>query len=87
MARMSKKTKKGAQPTSPARVEYLRVENYRALRNVELKDLTPLTVLLGPNGSGKSTVFDVFNFLSECFQYGLRHAWDRRGPRRARPEA
>jgi len=62
-----------------ARIEYLRVENYRALRKVELKNLTPLTVLLGPNGSGKSTVFDVFSFLSECFQYGLRHAWDRRG--------
>lgn len=41
--------------------------------------MTPMTVLLGPNGSGKSTVFDVFNFLSECFQYGLRHTWDRRG--------
>jgi predicted ATPase len=65
--------------TAPARIEYLRVENYRALKDVELKDLTPLTVLLGPNGSGKSTLFDVFSFLSECFQYGLRHAWDRRG--------
>ncbi len=65
--------------TTPARIEYLRVENYRALKKVELKDLTPLTVLLGPNGSGKSTLFDVFSFLSECFQYGLRHAWDRRG--------
>ncbi|OQA97325.1 MAG: DNA replication and repair protein RecF [Chloroflexi bacterium ADurb.Bin222] len=64
---------------APARIEYLRVENYRALRKMELKNLTPLTVLLGPNGSGKSTVFDVFSFLSECFQYGLRHAWDRRG--------
>lgn len=63
----------------PARIEYLRVENYRALRSLELKDIRPLTVLLGPNGSGKSTVFDVFNFLAECFQYGLRHAWDRRG--------
>lgn len=61
------------------RIESLRVENYRALRKVELNDLTPMTVLLGPNGSGKSTVFDVFNFLSECFQFGLRHAWDRRG--------
>ena len=74
-----KKTKGRPQPTGPARVEYLRVENYRALRNVELSRITPLTTLLGPNGSGKSTVFDVFNFLSECFQYGLRHAWDRRG--------
>ena len=65
--------------SGPARIEYLKVENYRALRSVELRDLTPLTVLLGPNGSGKSTIFDVFNFLSECFQFGLRHAWDRRG--------
>jgi predicted ATPase len=66
-------------PEGPARIEYLHIENYRALRSVELKDVTPLTVLLGPNGSGKSTVFDVFNFLSECFQFGLRYAWDRRG--------
>jgi predicted ATPase len=62
-----------------ARIDYLRVENYRALRRLELKNIRPLTVLLGANGSGKSTVFDVFNFLSECFQFGLRHAWDRRG--------
>jgi len=63
----------------PASISYLKVENYRALKHIELKEITPLTVLLGPNGSGKSTLFDVFNFLSECFQYGLRHAWDRRG--------
>ena len=63
----------------PARISYLRIENYRALKSVELKDITPLTILLGPNGSGKSTLFDVFNFLSECFQQGLRFAWDRRG--------
>ena len=61
------------------RIESLRVENYRALKKVDLDKLTPMTVLLGPNGSGKSTIFDVFNFLSECFQFGLRYAWDRRG--------
>ena len=64
---------------SPARIEYLRVRNFRALRNVELKNLTPLTVLLGPNGSGKSTIIDVFAFLAECFESGLRRAWDKRG--------
>jgi len=68
-----------ARPRRPARITYLRVENFRALRKVEFKNLTPLTVLLGPNGSGKSTVFDVFAFLSECFESGLRRAWDRRG--------
>lgn len=64
---------------SPARIEYLKVQNFRALREVEFKDLTPMTVLLGPNGSGKSTVFDVFAFLAECFELGLRKAWDKRG--------
>ncbi len=66
-------------PTAPPRVTSLKVQNYRALRNVSLSNLTPLTVLLGPNGSGKSTVFDVFAFLSECFTEGIRRAWDRRG--------
>jgi predicted ATPase len=61
------------------RIEYLKVQNYRALHNLELKKLTPLTVFLGPNGSGKSTIFDVFAFLSECFTESLRKAWDRRG--------
>ena len=64
---------------APPRVEFLRVKNYRALRDVTLDNITPLTVLLGPNGSGKSTVFDVFAFLSESFSEGLRKAWDRRG--------
>lgn len=62
-----------------ARITYLRVENFRALRRVEFRNISPLTALLGPNGSGKSTVFDVFAFLSECFESGLRRAWDRRG--------
>lgn len=61
------------------RIESLTVKNYRALRDVELKEITPLTVFLGANGSGKSTLFDVFAFLSECFTDGLRRAWDRRG--------
>ena len=61
------------------RIEYLKVQNYRALHNLELKNITPLTVFLGPNGSGKSTIFDVFAFLSECFTESLRKAWDRRG--------
>ncbi len=64
---------------SVPRIEELSVKNYRALRDLQLKGLTPLTVFLGPNGSGKSTIFDVFAFLSECFSVGLRKAWDKRG--------
>lgn len=79
MSRLGLSTPSPPAIAPPPRIEYLRVENYRALRSVQLRDLTPITVLLGPNGSGKSTLFDVFSFLSECFQQGLRHAWDRRG--------
>ena len=73
------KTPQGRKKGKPARITYLKVENFRALKRVELRNITPLTVLLGPNGSGKSTIFDVFAFLSECFESGLRRAWDRRG--------
>ena len=61
------------------RIEYLRVKNYRVLRDVELKNITPLSTFLGPNGSGKSTLIDVFAFLAECFTVGLPYAWDKRG--------
>lgn len=64
---------------SVPRIEEFSVRNYRALKDLQLKELTPLTVFLGPNGSGKSTIFDVFAFLSECFSVGLRKAWDKRG--------
>ncbi len=73
------KSRRSPSIASRARIEYLKVQNFRALREVEFKDVTPLTVLLGPNGSGKSTVFDVFAFLAECFELGLRRAWDKRG--------
>lgn len=75
---MAERSSPNQKPAVP-RIESISVKNYRVLKNVTLEKLTPMTVLLGPNGSGKSTIFDVFNFLSECFQFGLRHAWDRRG--------
>lgn len=66
-------------PEALSRITRLKVQNFRALRDIDMKDLSDMTVLLGPNGSGKSTVFDVFAFLSECFESGLRQAWDKRG--------
>ena len=50
---------------SVPRIEEISVKNYPALKDLQLRGLTPLTVFLGPNGSGKSTIFDVFAFLSE----------------------
>lgn len=60
------------------RLTYLRIKNYRALRDVEFRDLTPLTVLIGPNGSGKSTVLDALDFLAEAVRGNLVQAWEKR---------
>lgn len=60
------------------RLTYLRIKNYRALRDVEFRDLTPLTVLIGPNGSGKSTVLDALDFLAEAVRGNLTKAWEKR---------
>lgn len=62
----------------PPRIEKLSIQNFRVLRDVHFRNFSPLTVLLGPNGSGKSTFFDVFAFLSETFNQGLRSAVDYR---------
>ena len=76
---MTQKAPRSESSRTVPRIETLTVRNYRALANLTLRGIQPLTVLLGPNGSGKSTVFDVFAFLAECFSDGLRRAWDRRG--------
>jgi predicted ATPase len=65
--------------SSIPRIKYLRVRNYRILRDLELKNITPLTAFLGPNGSGKSTLFDALAFLTECFQFGLQQTWRKHG--------
>jgi len=51
------------------RIESLKVNNYRALHDFELKrHLATKPSLLGPNGSGKSTVFlIVFAFSFRMF--------------------
>jgi predicted ATPase len=66
-----------AAPAVP-RLTYLRIKNYRALRDVEFRDLTPLTMLIGPNGSGKSTVLDALAFLAEAIDGSLIQAWGNR---------
>ncbi|MBM3497292.1 MAG: ATPase [Armatimonadetes bacterium] len=69
----------GRSQNGPPRIEALRIRNFRALQDVRLDRLGPLTAFVGPNASGKSTVFDAFAFLSECLGTGLRGAWERRG--------
>ena len=71
-----------------ARVEGIRIKNFRALRDVtlgkvwsqqEFRPLTPMTAVIGKNGVGKTTLFDAFGFLADCLRSGVEEAFDARG--------
>lgn len=61
------------------KIESIRLRNYKAFRDVHLKDLPNFLVVVGANGSGKSTLFDVFGFLHDCLKGNVRTALDKRG--------
>ena len=55
-------------------LEYLRVKNFRLLRDVRVDFDDVLTVFVGPNAAGKSTVLEVLDFLARCGADGLQKA-------------
>ena len=71
-----------------AKIEGIRIRNYRVLRDITLgrlwnmpstAALTPMTAVIGKNGVGKSSLFDAFGFLSDCLKLGVEEACDERG--------
>jgi hypothetical protein len=46
------------------KLESIRLKNFRAFRNAEMRAIPRFCVLVGANGSGKSTLFSVFGFLA-----------------------
>ena len=71
-----------------ARIEGIRIKNYRVLKDITLgklwntpdaQALTPMTAVIGKNGVGKSSLFDAFGFLSDCLKLGVEEACDARG--------
>lgn len=61
------------------RIETLKIKNYKALRDVEMKSIPKFCVLVGANGTGKTTLFDVFGFLKDCLTFNVRKALQVRG--------
>lgn len=55
-------------------IESIRLKNFRAFRDVTLKDVPRFCVLVGANGSGKSTLFSVFGFLRDAMQGNVTSA-------------
>ena len=61
------------------KIEYLRLQNFRAFRDVEMRNIPRLAVLVGANGSGKSTLFSVFGFLRAAMSSNVRSALEQLG--------
>lgn len=61
------------------RIESIRLKNFKAFRDIHVRDIPAFFVVVGANGSGKSTLFDVFGFLHDCLKGNVRQALDKRG--------
>ncbi len=60
-------------------IEEIHIKNFKALKDVHLKNLPPMAVFVGKNGTGKTTLFRVFAFLKECLSSNVRIALQREG--------
>lgn len=60
-------------------IEQIRLRNFRAFRDVTMKDIPRFCVLVGANGSGKSTLFSVFAFLRDAMAANVTSALARLG--------
>lgn len=58
---------------------YLKVQNYRVFKSLEINDLCPINIFIGRNGSGKSTLLDVFAFIKEAVETDVETAVEARG--------
>lgn len=64
------------------KLESLRLKNFRAFKNAEIKKIPNYCVLVGANGVGKSTVFSVFEFLKDALDNNVNVALGRLGGNR-----
>jgi predicted ATPase len=61
------------------RVESIRLKNFRAFRDVHMREIPGFCVLIGANGTGKSTLFSVFSFLRDAMTTNVTEAFGRLG--------
>lgn len=58
----------------PPKIDAIKIKNFRALKSVELKNLSNYCVFVGANGVGKTTIFNVFQFLKNAMETNITKA-------------
>ncbi|MBC9914781.1 AAA family ATPase [Chitinophaga varians] len=54
------------------RIKKLELKNFKRFTDLTIANIpaeAKLVLLIGSNGSGKSSIFDVFSFITKCFQF------------------
>ena len=69
------------------RIERIRIRNFRAFRDVEIREVPRLAIFVGANGTGKSTLFSIFGFLRDAMNTNVRTALSKLGGSRGFGEA
>ncbi|HRU05838.1 MAG TPA: AAA family ATPase, partial [Candidatus Brocadiia bacterium] len=69
------------------RLESIRLKNFKAFKDAELRNIPRMCVLVGANGTGKSTLFSVFGFLKDALSEDIHVALTKLGGSRGFQEA
>lgn len=60
-------------------IESIKLKNFKAFHDLEMKKIPSFCVLVGANGSGKTTLFKAIGFLKECMTYNVYQALESHG--------
>lgn len=56
------------------KLESIRLINFKAFKDVHIKNIPPFCIIVGANGTGKSSLFQVFGFLRDAMQTNVHTA-------------
>ncbi|MDR1291022.1 MAG: AAA family ATPase, partial [Planctomycetaceae bacterium] len=60
-------------------IESISLKNFRAFKDVEMRNIPPFCVVVGANGTGKSTIFNVLEFLRDAMASNVNTALSKLG--------
>ncbi len=61
------------------KIEAISLKNFKAFKNVNIKNIPKMCVFVGANGTGKSTLFSVFGFLKDALTENVHVALTKLG--------
>ena len=69
------------------KIQSIRLKNFKAFQDAEMRDIPNFCVIVGANGTGKSTIFSIFGFLKDALTSNINTALMRLGGSRGFDES